>query len=81
MNNVNDLNCIYITKCRAGFVTAAITIVGRNINFPCGRKSEYPEKTRALTILYSNDDWVRVHNNMSFTRDQTQNLRGERRVV
>ena len=45
------------------------------VNFPCGRKPEYPEKT--LTILFSHEDWVRVH----LTGDRTRNLRGERRVV
>jgi hypothetical protein len=35
------------------------------VNFPCGRKPEYPGKThdfgRALTfLLFSHEDWVRV---------------------
>ena len=45
------------------------------VNFPCGRKSEYPEKTptfdRALTRLFSREDWVQIH----LTGDQTWNLR------
>ena len=32
---------------------------------------------RALTLLFSHEDWVRVHH----TGDRTRNLRGERRVV
>ena len=32
---------------------------------------------RALTILFSHEDWVQVH----LTGDRTWNLRGERRVV
>ena len=34
-----------------------------------------------LTILFSHEDWVRVHNKMNLTGDRTRNLRGERRVV
>ena len=36
---------------------------------------------RALTILFSHEDWVWVHIKMNFTGDRTQNLRGERQVV
>ena len=32
---------------------------------------------RALTLLFSHEDWVRVH----LSGDRTRNLRGERRVV
>ena len=49
------------------------------VNFPCGRKPEYPDKThdfrqsvaytkpfgRALTILFSHEDWVRVNIKMT----------------
>ena len=36
---------------------------------------------RALTILFSHEDWVRVHIKMNLTGDRTQNLRGERQVA
>ena len=36
---------------------------------------------RALTILFSHEDWVRVHIKMNLTGDRTQNLRGERQMV
>ena len=55
------------------------------VNFPCGRKPEYPEKTttfdRALTVPFSHEDWVRVHIKVNLTGDRTRNLRGERQVV
>ena len=38
------------------------------VNFPCGRKPEYPEKThdfRQSVILFSHEDWVRVHIKMT----------------
>ena len=60
------------------------------VNFPCGKKPEYPEKThdfrqsvdytlfrkpttfgKALTILFSHEDWVRVHIKMNLTGDRT----------
>ena len=34
-----------------------------------------------LTVLFSHEDWVRVHIKMNLTGDRTRNLRGERRVV
>ena len=53
--------------------------------FPVGgnRSTRRKPRTfgRALTILFSHEDWVRVHIKMNLTGDQTQNLRGERQVV
>ena len=49
-----------------------------------GNRSTWRKPTtfgRALTILFSHEDWVRVHIKMNLTGDQTQNLRGERQVV
>ena len=47
------------------------------VNFPW-KKPKYPEKpktfSRALTILFSNEDWVHTH----LTKNQTRNFRGER---
>ena len=53
--------------------------------FPVGgNRSTWRKPTtfsRALTILFSHEDWVRVHIKMNLTGDRTQNLRGERQVV
>ena len=53
--------------------------------FPVGGNRSNRRKpttfSRALTILFSNEDWVRVHIKMNLTGDRTRNLRGERRVV
>ena len=51
------------------------------VNFPCGRKPEYPEKThdfrQSVDFTLFTRGLVRVHH----TGDRTRNLRGERRVV
>ena len=53
--------------------------------FPVGGNRSTRRKpttfSRALTILFSHEDWVRVHIKMNLTGDRTRNLRGERRVV
>ena len=48
------------------------------VNFPCGRKPEYPQRKpttfgRTLTILFSHEDWVRIHIKMNITGDRTRN--------
>ena len=49
--------------------------------FPVGRNRSTRRKPttfgRALTILFSHEDWVQIH----LTGDRTRSLRGERRVV
>ena len=58
------------------------------VNFPCSRKPEYPKKTHDFrqsvdysTILFSHEDWVRLHIEMNLIGDRTQSLRSERQVV
>ena len=68
-------------------VTVGPYYLSHAVNIHCGRKNrdlrknlwKYMEKTfgRALTILISYEDWVRVH----LIGDRTRNLRDERRVV
>ena len=57
-------------------ITVGPYYLSHPVNFPCGRKSEYP-----LTILFSHVDRVRVHIKIHLTGDRTRTLRGERRVV
>ena len=53
--------------------------------FPVGGNQSTRRKPttfgRALTILFSHEDWVRVHIRVNVTGDRTHNLRGERQVV
>ena len=55
------------------------------VSFPMGGNRSTRRKPttfgRALTILFSHENWVRVHIKMNLTGDRTRNLRGERRVV
>jgi hypothetical protein len=46
-------------------ITVGPFYLTRPVNFPCGRKPEYPEKTHDFRqsvdfLLFSREDWVRV---------------------
>ena len=62
-------------------ITAGPYYLSHPVNFSCGGKPEYTEKTHDFQLsddyTFSHEDWVQVH----LTGDRTQNLIGERGVV
>ena len=66
-------------------ITVAPNYLPTLSTFPVGGNRSTRRKPttfgRALTILFSHEDWVRVHIKMNLTGDRTRNVRGERRVV
>ena len=86
INSIN-LHCSFATRAGSPQQREPITVGPYYLPLPLStflvggnRSTRRKPRTlgRALTILFSHEDWVRVHIKINLTGDRTRNLRGEK---